>query len=87
MDENNLVEAYEEHNKGRNTFQGRDRHGFTFFFDRRKDKGMKLDHFLAPREWFNHDREDTPLVTKVEVLRNQQGSDHLPIDHDGSEIP
>ena len=79
MDENNLVEAYEEHNKGRNTFQGRDRHGFTFFFDRRKDKGMKLDHFLTPREWFNHDREDTPLVTKVEVLRNQQGSDHLPI--------
>ena len=40
--------------------------------------GMKIDHFLVPQEWFNEDT-NTPSVTHIDVLRNQQGSDHLPV--------
>ena len=80
MRDNDLVQAYEEIRKGSREEDMTNQSRHTFFFDKRKDKGMKLDHFLVPRSWFHHKNEHLPLVTKVEVLRNQHGSDHLPIE-------
>ena len=41
--------------------------------------GLKIDHFLTPKEWFEDVDEDKPKVLNCSILRNQQGSDHLPI--------
>jgi exodeoxyribonuclease III len=52
---------------------------FTFFFDNRPNKGMKIDHFLVPIQWTNHHDPNEILLTKADILHNQRGSDHQPL--------
>ena len=77
MNNNNLVSAYDTFPKHISSHQN-DR--FTFFFNQRHTQGMKIDHFLTPKEWFQTTpNTDSIRVTDVQILHNQLGSDHLPI--------
>ena len=76
MQQQQLCSAYDTFPRNA-TFSKEDR--FTFFFNQNHRQGMKIDHFLTPKEWFQSHNINDIKVTDVQILHDQLGSDHLPI--------
>ena len=78
MIENHLTDSYGKGSEDQeNETRMRDR--WTFFYNDRKNKGMRLDYFLIPKEWIGHSHTEKPKLIRSGISRNQRGSDHLPV--------
>ena len=83
MIDHNLAVTYDEIHKDDDIYDEILEDNSTFYMNDSSNNniriGMKIDHFLTPKEWFNDGPEDQPKVLNCNILRDQQGSDHLPV--------
>ena len=83
MSDHNLTVAHDEIHKDNDLYVEKLEDNSTFYMSDKSNEGtrigLKIDHFLTPKEWFDEVAEDQPKVLNCRILRDQQGSDHLPV--------
>ena len=85
MKEKDLIDSYEIFHPHGST----DNLPYTFFWPKTEKRipeatsdirGIKVDHFLCPKQWAQHCDKSRPRLMSSDVMRGQTGSDHLPIE-------